>query len=343
MPVNSSALRRFQIYDYCLSDTSRQYTREDIIRKLRNEENRQRKESGDPNKSIGLLVNDRQFFKDLKTIEEEWDIKIDRLKNRNNKKVYRYKNPNFSIFSSPSKKNYLLELRDTLFILKQFRGLPHFQFIDDLLNRIDDEDGTIEEQKIIVDFDSNNDFAGLEHFTPLLNAIQRKTTLAIKYNEKFIRETNVILYPYFLKEYTNRWFLFGTTKGNTSITNIALDRIIEVDYQEDEPYIETDIDFESDYFADVIGVTIKKEREPVEVVLKFSEGRFPYVESKPMHGSQKTDKENRLVKLKVIPNQELEALILHYGSDVEVLEPESLREAIKKKITHMYKIYFDEH
>jgi predicted DNA-binding transcriptional regulator YafY len=163
--------------------------------------------------------------------------------------------------------------------------------------------------------------------------------LTIGYNKSFRRPKCIVISPYFLKEYNNRWFLFGTEKGYKSISNLALDRIESVEYDGDEEYEETDIDFANDYFEDVIGITIPKDPQVIEVVLKFSDERFDYVESKPLHGSQKCDRENCIVRIKVIHNRELESLILHYGSDVEVLQPESLRKAIKEKILRMNTFY----
>ena len=56
--------------------------------------------------------------------------------------------------------------------------------------------------------------------------------------------------------------------------------------------------------------------------------------TKPLHLSQKPPKyyEDGTVeiRIKVIPNNELERLILSYGSGIEVLEPIELRERIAK-------------
>ena len=40
------------------------------------------------------------------------------------------------------------------------------------------------------------------------------------------------------------------------------------------------------------------------------------------------DKDNRIISVDVIPNKELESLILSFGNDVEILEPEHLRNKI---------------
>lgn len=60
-----------------------------------------------------------------------------------------------------------------------------------------------------------------------------------------------------------------------------------------------------------------------------------------MHESQRnkwTDK-GFLVTLKLIPNLELEQVILSYGEDVEVLSPQSLRDTIESRIKLLYNLY----
>ena len=73
----------------------------------------------------------------------------------------------------------------------------------------------------------------------------------------------------------------------------------------------------------------------------FNEKRGKYAETKPLHESQRnkwTDK-GFLVTLKLIPNLELEQVILSYGEDVEVLSPESLRLTIQNRIEQMQSVY----
>ena len=102
----------------------------------------------------------------------------------------------------------------------------------------------------------------------------------------------------------------------------------------------TDIDF-NEYFKDIVGVTLPEDH-PVaeEVLLKFDEARFPYVVNKPIHPSQEIeDEEQRIIKLTVRPNKELEARIFSYGNQVEVLKPEWLRRQIAEKIENLLKKY----
>ena len=90
----------------------------------------------------------------------------------------------------------------------------------------------------------------------------------------------------------------------------------------------------------MVGVSVfPREKEPIR--LQFSEHRFPYVLTKALHQSQRiVDFDNRIVEINVIPNNELEALILSFGKDIEVLSPASYREQIQSVIRESYEKYF---
>lgn len=63
--------------------------------------------------------------------------------------------------------------------------------------------------------------------------------------------------------------------------------------------------------------------------LLFTKNRAGYIQTKPLHHSQKTyeqEKGKLLVKLQLIVNRELIQQILQFGADVQVLAPENLVE-----------------
>lgn len=61
----------------------------------------------------------------------------------------------------------------------------------------------------------------------------------------------------------------------------------------------------------------------------------PYIMTKPLHPSQKTKEmeSNLEVRINVIPNFELEKLILSFGEQVKVIYPETLKTKIKQRLT----------
>ena len=172
---------------------------------------------------------------------------------------------------------------------------------------------------------------GLKYITTIYNAITQHKALHIEYKTFHDKNYSWDIHPYFLREYNNRWFLITLNNLDRQLLHIALDRIIEIQ-ETDIDYIENNvIDDIQKYFEDVIGVTIPREGRPETIKLQFSEHRYPYIIAKPIHGSMKIiDKNNRIVSVDVIPNKELESLILSFGNDVEILEPKRLRNKIGK-------------
>lgn len=73
-----------------------------------------------------------------------------------------------------------------------------------------------------------------------------------------------------------------------------------------------------------------------------SPDEYPYVATKPWHGSQKKvaeDESSVTIEFDVIINYELEQKILSWGDYVEVLQPDSLVDIIRHRLTTAVSIY----
>jgi len=125
------------------------------------------------------------------------------------------------------------------------------------------------------------------------------------------------------------------------LTNFPLDRIVTLSDATGIKFIKNEkYDFEH-YFDDIVGVTFNDKETKQQIRLRFSEKRFPYVVSKPIHHSQQVeDEQQRIVTIEVIPNRELTQQIFAFGSDVEVLAPEHYRNLFASKIAENFKKYF---
>ena len=141
-----------------------------------------------------------------------------------------------------------------------------------------------------------------------------------------------MVYPYYVKQYNGRWFLFGLNDEKGRIESYALDRI-ESYASGTKPFVENATTDFASYFDDVIGVSVPYgDVATEEIVLRFSPQRFPYVLSKPIHSSQRVLSEPNTVSIHVKPNRELSQQILSFIPDVEVLSPEWLRNEIRDKL-----------
>ena len=184
---------------------------------------------------------------------------------------------------------------------------------------------------------------GLEHLAGIIDATINHQTLEIAYQSYWGEKRNIVVYPYYVKQYNGRWFLFGLNDEKGKIESYALDRI-ESYASSTKPFVENvTTDFTS-YFDDVIDVSVPYgDVATEEVVLRFSPQRFPYVLSKPIHSSQRVLSEPYTVSIHVKPNRELSQQILSFIPDVEVLSPEWLRNEIRDKLKDNLQKYLSMH
>jgi predicted DNA-binding transcriptional regulator YafY len=148
-----------------------------------------------------------------------------------------------------------------------------------------------------------------------------------------------------LKQYNERWFLFGLNEKENMLFNLALDRI-EAIKTTNFDYQDTGIDFENEYFGNIIGVTFPKDEKAIDITLNIAKTRWGYLRTKPLHGSQKIvdnpdNSDYITVKIHVIPNNELYSNLLFYGDDIIVMKPRKIRTTLLSIIESMKENYLN--
>ena len=330
MPDTKYPLIRYQTLNKCFRNKYKRYYIEDLIDAC--------SEAIKNYCGKGIACSRRTILNDIEFMESSagWHIDLKRIKD--GKRVYyRYRNTDFTINQTLLTESEYDKLNEVVVMLEKFRGMPCFGWIDELLFKL--QSGLKRSSEIIMDFEQAPSLKGTQHIDRLFNSILYKQTLDITYRTYNNKEHVWTIHPYLIKQYNTRWFLFGKNASkNGGISNLPLDRIENIE-ESSVPYEEDDGSL-LEMLDNIIGVTIERDAQIEEVKLKFSEQRFPYVQTKHLHKSQRTiDELERIIQIDVMPNKELEALILHYGNDVEVLSPESLRSRIKEKIQEMIKKY----
>ncbi|MBO4316110.1 MAG: WYL domain-containing protein [Prevotella sp.] len=275
---------------------------------------------------------------DLTEIENKHNTVIDRKK-QGRKTLYRYRDTSFSIFNYELSEEEFSKLTSVINLLKRFDGFPQFEWVNELEARFNSSFHAI--NRNIVSFESGQYNKGMKHFTPLFKAIVKKQVLKLTYqNFDSPNPIECIIHPYHLKQYNRRWFLFCLDDHYENISNYPLDRIVKIE-RIMKPFKDCDIDFE-EYFEDLIGVSKPNNIESQKIQLWISNSLWRYVDTKPIHGSQKKiSKEDNgvIIEIEVIPNFELQQLILSFGEGVKVLSPITLRDEIKRRIEKSLKDY----
>ena len=331
MSTNKNAILRYKTLDRCFQNTGRKYNFDDLL----NVVNTALIED-DP-KSSG--INTRQLRSDIQFMRSEagYSAPVESKIYSGKKHVYFYSDPNFSIHNSPLNETEAKQMKSALELFQRFSGSPGFEWVEEMNIMLKNQFGGGNEK--VISFESNVDFTGYHWISPLFNAIVQKRVLWITYTPFNGATYSFIYHPYYLKQYNGRWFILGLNEEfNIPTWTLSLDRVHAINDAKTS-YIPTDFDWDY-YFSEIIGVT--RYKKPIEsIVLLFNEKRGKYVETKPLHESQRSKwtESGFMVTLKLVPNYELEHVILSYGEDVEVLAPETLRQTIQSRIKLMTKIY----
>lgn len=328
MPLNKNAIARYRRLDACLKDRSQRYYIEDLIRECGDAI----RTSDDPE----ATVSRSQVFADIKTLIAEYPGAIVKARGERGRVYYRYADPDFSINNRPLSVDEVKMIRDTIKMLGRFKGLPHFDALEDAAKRFE-EFGLTSGSLDCVGFESNEELVGLDNFWGLFKAIEGRQVLNIRYSPAFDKEEDRIFHPYYLKQYNCRWYLLGFDVKVQAIRNFALDRIRGFSVADGIEYIPYNGSFE-EYFKDVVGVTIM-ENEPVQDIefLVYDVKTFNYLTTNSFHPSLtilKGFSEDGPARMSVTvrPNWELDAVLLKYADNIRVVSPEPFRQHFLARI-----------
>ncbi len=306
------------------------------------------------NQRLNSEFRERTYRYDLDKIEEENDISY-RVTIINGFRCFTYADESFSLFEDAAVNQVdLCNFRKIKDALTDFLGLGLESSLTTMTDEINKFLGYDELQRPVISFEkvvleSHGKVKPHDMLEPLLKAIIQHQTMNIIYEIPGRGKREWTVFPQFLKQYNQRWYLIATKhrdKVEGKLYNLALDRILKMEANQHIPYKECGVDF-SDYFEDVVGVTKPDGAEPIEVKLRIDRGEYPYIDSKPIHASQEElfesdgDKDYVYVSLYVYDNYELRSKILSYGSKVTVMEPKSLRDKLAHDLKKSLENYQD--
>lgn len=330
MAVTKKPLVRYKILDACFKNPYKNFTI-DILLATVNE--RLLDLFDDESQCIKLrqLQDDIAFMRS----SEGWSIELAEI-NDGKKKIYRYEDLDFSINNAPLNEIEMDQFQSAIQVLSQFEGMPQFEGIQEIIAKLKTDLKVSTNEKPFIGFDSSQDLKGIEHFSTLYNAVQNKTSLEITYQGFNSEESSTyIFHPHYLKEYNNRWFLFGFHPESWKWDwNVAIDRIVSVTPSSAPFVVNETIDWQ-EYFTDMIGVSKPENAKLEEVVLHFNQLTGKYMVNKSIHETQKhkwIDENTLEVKIIVFLNYELERLILSYGESVKVIAPQHLKDKIRNRL-----------
>ncbi|MBR0264993.1 MAG: WYL domain-containing protein [Prevotella sp.] len=315
---------REMVLDRCFS-TGKEFTREELMA-IVNKELMQRDM---------LPVRSRNTFSlDI----NEMNSKFHKLygvngivfEDRGRKRYYRYRDGIESIYSRELTAEEVGKLHEVRNLLQSLRGMVDMDWLDQMTARFDQR--AMGFSHPVASFEDVT--AGdAKHFLSLFNAITQKQVMTIEYQRFGLDSKERIIYPYHLKQYRRRWYLFATILDHEYITCFSLDRILSIAKNNTVPFLESTVDF-NHFFDDIVGVS-HPDNEPVEhIVLKGDRWVEDYLRTLPIHPLQQLESlgnEGCRVTLDLMINNELIQELAFYDDHLLVESPQRLRDKMIKR------------
>lgn len=335
MPANKYALLRYRIIDKCLSNAARPYPSKQDLREACEEA---------LYGSFGEHISSSTIEKDLWAMRNESELgyyaPIEYSKAHHG---YYYEKEGYSIQNISLNDTEFNAIKLAAHTLNQFREIEIFaeynSAIDKIMNRLAVNPDNSEKERITIQFESAPGTAGQQFLNLLISAIDGKQSATFQY-QKFGEDSNksYVVHPYLLKEYRNRWYLIAFEPSRGEFLTFGLDRMSEVVCGEK---FEFDSTFDPDqFFKYSIGIT-QRDSIPQKVVLKTTVKQGQYLESQPLHHSQRVSYSNDHceIELEVLLTYELIHYILSCGKEVEVLAPKKLRQIVINEVRQLSDLY----
>lgn len=330
MPSTKSYYERKKILNE-LFRSPRNYTLEELIERV--------------SEKIGKSISKKTIQNDIRDLKLEALEKDGELKCIDGRYTYIPKTLNlFEVKISPA---HVEKIKLASLLLGHIPGLDVHEELNAIFEELNMQADSEDDGSPFIQFDTRPNYEGAKYMVDLLEAVKSKSVISFDYQPfKYDTPKNMVVHPYLLKEFNNRWFLIGLPEElrkqkRYEFQQFALERIkskIKVE-RNIEHFQHHDFD-PAKLYHHIYGMSTPPGGAVQRIVLRFSSMRAKYVATNPLHHTQKGVKgADDTFEFELIPNPELEALILSYGADVEVLEPKDLKGKIAAAISDAMKHY----
>lgn len=325
MPINKNASFRYRVIDRCLRNQGRPWTIDDLVDEISDELWEQF--------GIDKGVGKRTVEGDISLMRSDPPRGFAAPIICKNKKYY-YNDLGYSITDHPLVNEDIDNLRYAIDIMKQFRGLPNFRDLEQIIYKIEGQVNTTGMREVIR-FEAIGEAVGLKWLEILYKACLGRTVLRITYQSFKSPEPKVeIVHPYLLKEYRNRWFLLGYNETLDFISIYGLERIQKIKESNRKFNYEKANEIKGIHDS-VIGVSVPNGKEACEIIFDAIPSQAKYLVTKPFHASLEIVEEGKRstrFRVKLIANFELEQLLLSFGENITIIAPPEFRNRIRERL-----------
>ncbi len=330
MSTNKHALIRYRVIDRCLRQVDRAWNWKTLAEACAVEIAKVMDKK--------ITLSERTIKQDLRNMRSDEalgyhaPIEYDRLE-----KSYYYSDRKYSITEAPLNRSDSDELKNAISLLRQFTGFQHLEGIENIIQKLEllaFESTT--KSKRIVHLEQPSLIPGQKWLDQLYNAIKDEQALTIEYKPFGKTSETIIISPHLLKEYDNRWYLYANNHKK-GLRTYGLERIESI--SETLQAYKTVVNFDPDaYFHDIVGITLQPDKKISTIRIEVFGLTKNYIRTKPLHHTQKELKDGQF-ELTLVPNFELESLLLSFGENLKVISPKALSDKIAQRVTALNKVY----
>ncbi len=183
---------------------------------------------------------------------------------------------------------------------------------------------------------------GSAYLQTFVEAMKQNLVLSITYRPFYKDESCVYrVHPYCLKVYRQRWYVLGHCEELKGVRHFSFDRILDI--HTEELHFDYPEGFSPEvYYKGSVGIWVNENVKPERVVIRAYGTQGSYLRTLPLHHSQKeirvADKYSDF-EYKLCVTKNLIDELLGKGTSIQVLEPESLRNEIRRCLYNMFNLY----
>ena len=183
--------------------------------------------------------------------------------------------------------------------------------------------------------------SGHGYLVGVMDAMTENRELRISYRKYSSDQASVYtLRPYAVKEFAKRWYVVAYCVERDALRVYGLDRVKDLEVTDRTFVMPKDFDV-NELFATSFGIYLP-EGKGKTVRFRASVAEAEYIRDLPLHASQveeKSDGEFVTFNIFVCPDRNLVMEFCKYGSRIEVLSPQEVRDAVAAEFAKASRLY----
>lgn len=319
MKLGKSAFRRYKVIDGALRNTMRPYpTMDDIIEACSDK--------------LDYRPSKETIQKDIANMKSPHPDGFDAPIQFNRTHLgYEYTDINYSFSGISIRPEDLDTLNEAVEVIRAIGGSRISEKFNHAVTKLFSaalEERQLEKRQTILQTMRPPVSRGFEYFDLFYKACSERMPVSfIHFSYKKRTFSSIIVHPFLIKEFENRWYIIGYSETHQSVRTFGLDRVSEPLLLK-SPFIETDVETVHDYLHQVYGVFPIPGAQLEQIEIEVSELGTHYLQAYPLHESQVIHKESAgtsLITYQLIPSIELCRYFLSQGYHVEIVRPKWLK------------------